>query len=296
MRTDGPVVIATDFSEHSAQTVRWGAQTAEQRGAPVLLVHSYRDPSEAAVWGWYPMVPDTHEFEQEILAQLRDLRDTVVTEHPTLSVDVRLMRGPVVAALRELSEDAQLLVLGAHGYGRRPAIGSVSGQLVTYATCPVTLVRSPGGDEHGEQAPEAPVVVGVDGSRSSIVAARLAAQEAARRRRPLHVLHARPAPPDPHGYGEVPPFDVRHTPDDPTHAAALAVADELRSAHPSVTVTLDLRDDDPVHALVDASARAALLVVGSRGLGAFRGLLLGAVSREVVRAAHGVVLVVRDLD
>ncbi|WP_448629474.1 universal stress protein [Cellulomonas soli] len=262
MRTDGPVVIATDFSEHSEQTVAWGVQEALTRHAPVLLVHSYRDPSEAAAWGWYPMVPDTHEYEQEMLGQLRQVRDTVVAGEPGLSVEVRLMRGPVVPALRELSSQAQLLVLGAHGQGRRPGLGSISGQLVTYATCPVALVR-----RHAPVATDAPVVVGVDGSRSSLVAARLAAQEAARRDRPLHVLHARPVPADPHGRGPASDALAHAAPDDPTHAAARAVADELHSAHPSVTVSLDPRDDDPVHALVDASRDADLLVVGSRGLG-----------------------------
>lgn len=299
MRTDGPVVIATDFSEHSDQTVRWGVATAASRHAHVLLVHAYRDPSEAAAWGWYPMVPDTHEHEQDLLAQLRDVRDKLRADHPGLAVEVRLMRGPVVPALRELSSDAQLLVLGAHGQGRRPGLGSISGQLVTYAACPVALVH------HLDESSDAPVVVGVDGSRSSLVAARLAAQEASRRGRGLTVLHARPTPADPYGRGYSPaPDDVgdgtaavaQVGADDPTHAAARAVAEELQAAHPSVHVGLDLRDDDPVHALVSASQDTDLLVVGSRGLGAFRGLLLGAVSREVVRGAHGVVLVVREPD
>lgn len=303
MRTDGPVVIATDFSEHSEQTVRWGAQTAASRHAPVLLVHSYRDPSEAAAWGWYPMVPDTHEHEQELLAELREARDKLRADHPGLVVEVRLMRGPVVAALRELSGDAQLLVLGAHGQGRRPGLGSISGQLVTYAACPVALVH------RVDETRDAPVVVGVDGSRSSLVAARLAAQEASRRGRALTVLHARPTPADPYGRGYSPesdePDESAGRPgaaapqvgaDDPTHAAARAVAEELQVAHPSIRVGVDLRDDDPVHALVEASRDTDLLVVGSRGLGAFRGLLLGAVSREVVRGAHGVVLVVREPD
>ncbi|MGN8245616.1 universal stress protein [Cellulomonas soli] len=290
MRTDGPVVIATDFSQHSEQTVRWGVDAARTRHAAVLLVHSYRDPSEAAAWGWYPMVPDTQEYEQEMLTQLHAVRDEIRAREPGVPVEVRLMRGPVVPALRELSSQAQLLVLGAHGQGRRPGLGSISGQLVTYATCPVALVRT------AHAAADAPVVVGVDGSRSSLVAARLAAQEAARRGRPLRVLHARPVPADPHGRGPAVDGTAHLSPDDPTHAAARAVADELHSAHPSVTVSLDLRDDDPVHALVEASREADLLVVGSRGLGAFRGLLLGAVSRDVVRAAHGVVLVVRDPD
>jgi nucleotide-binding universal stress UspA family protein len=66
--------------------------------------------------------------------------------------------------------------------------------------------------------------------------------------------------------------------------------------HPDLQVHLDLRDDDPPRALVDAARTAQLLVVGSRGLGAFRGMLLGAVSNEVLRTAEGTVLVVHAVD
>jgi nucleotide-binding universal stress UspA family protein len=59
-------------------------------------------------------------------------------------------------------------------------------------------------------------------------------------------------------------------------------------------VRVELVDDRPAHALVDASMRSSLVVVGSRGLGAFRGMLLGSVSHEVVRNATGPVLVVPD--
>ena len=54
-------------------------------------------------------------------------------------------------------------------------------------------------------------------------------------------------------------------------------------------------DDDPAHALAHVARGASLLVVGSRGMGAFRGMLLGAVSNEAVRSAPGTVMVVHDL-
>jgi nucleotide-binding universal stress UspA family protein len=59
-------------------------------------------------------------------------------------------------------------------------------------------------------------------------------------------------------------------------------------------VELVLCDDDPVPTLLAESRAAQLVVVGSRGLGVFRGMLLGAVSAEVVRSSSCSVLVLRD--
>ncbi|WNB86958.1 universal stress protein [Cellulomonas sp. ATA003] len=73
------------------------------------------------------------------------------------------------------------------------------------------------------------------------------------------------------------------------------MASALRAEHPRLDVRLELVDDDPAHALTQMSHGAVLLVVGSRGLGAFRGMLLGSVSNEVVRSAPGTVLVVHDV-
>jgi nucleotide-binding universal stress UspA family protein len=49
----------------------------------------------------------------------------------------------------------------------------------------------------------------------------------------------------------------------------------------------------PAQVLLDAAADAALLVVGSRGLGGVRGMLLGSVSQHVVARAACPVVVVR---
>jgi nucleotide-binding universal stress UspA family protein len=64
-------------------------------------------------------------------------------------------------------------------------------------------------------------------------------------------------------------------------------------AHPSVTVEYRVALGQPAETLIRIAARARMLVVGSRGLGGFRSLLLGSVSEQCVRHALCPVLVVR---
>lgn len=64
--------------------------------------------------------------------------------------------------------------------------------------------------------------------------------------------------------------------------------------HPQVPVSVRLVPSTPAHALIAASAEARLVVVGSRGRGGFRGLLLGSVARQLIHHSHSPVAVVRD--
>ena len=67
----------------------------------------------------------------------------------------------------------------------------------------------------------------------------------------------------------------------------------VRAGHPTVAVTPILAEGPPAAALLQAGADAGLLVVGTRGHGAFTSLLLGSVSHAVVHAAALPVAVVR---
>lgn len=138
------------------------------------------------------------------------------------------------------------------------------------------------------------VAVGVDGSQSSITALRQAADEACLRGAVLHVLRAwtmrtvpRPADCPP---GRVPSI-VEYEREALRRTRAL-VADELGAA-PRCPVEVHVVHAPSAQALVAASERADLLVVGHRGRGGFGGLLLGSVAEQCVRHAHCPVLVVR---
>ena len=286
MRTIGPVVIALDGRAHSASTLAWGIAEAVRRRAGVVLTQVVDSPWTSTFWGAYPGI-DALDAEVEAKEYLSHLEHREAARHPGLDISIEVRRGPAVAELRELSVDAQLVVVGAGGPTARGRTGVLGAHLAAHARCPVAVVRH---DPDGPVSPEAPVVVGVDGSPASLEAARVGASEAWMRRRALVVAHARPTIRDPLGGGSAPPSDA----DDRTHQAARRVHASLTGENPGLDIRLELVDDDPANALVSLGRRSALLVMGTRGLGSFRGMLLGSVSADVIRSASCPVLVVHD--
>lgn len=139
-----------------------------------------------------------------------------------------------------------------------------------------------------------PVVVGIDGSPTGQLALDWAAAEAVRRARPLHLLHAYGWPfPDipqlPEAYMSRFGRDVQAAGAQLLEIHAVAVS----ATNPELTVTTQLSGDLPSAALLAAARTAATVVVGSRGLGGFAGLLVGSVSVQVATHAECPVVVVR---
>ena len=115
------------------------------------------------------------------------------------------------------------------------------------------------------------VLVGVDGSEGSDRALAWAAAEAERSGAILQVVTAfKP------GYEFITPDEVRKS--------MLQVIDratsQVAALAPTVKVEGDYHEGPPAEVLINAGHHADLLVVGSRGQGGFRGLLLGSVSQQ----------------
>lgn len=134
------------------------------------------------------------------------------------------------------------------------------------------------------------VVVGVDGSDHSRHALDHAFEAARRVGAKVTVVHAYQVPMPVPLYG-VPPVTTR-TRDDHERAAR-GVLDQTVGTHPrDLDIECIVTPRPPAPALVRLASGADLLVVGSRGRGGFKQLLLGSTSHQVVTHATCPVLVV----
>jgi nucleotide-binding universal stress UspA family protein len=138
------------------------------------------------------------------------------------------------------------------------------------------------------------IVVGVDGSEHSERVLEWAMKEAALRQAPLNVITVHQVASSPWtGSPIVYPEDKPEQ--DRVRQAAEAEVSKVGSkldAKPS-SVTITAVNGLAAKAMIDASADADLVVVGSRGGGGFRGLTMGSVSSQVVNHAACPVVVVR---
>jgi nucleotide-binding universal stress UspA family protein len=132
------------------------------------------------------------------------------------------------------------------------------------------------------------IVVGVDGSEPSKDALRWAARQAELTGAELLAITAWHFPTT---YWAVVPEGIDFA-GEAGKALDKAIAEVLGDS-PSVKVRTSVFNGSAAVALIDASADAELVVVGSRGHGAFSGMLIGSVSEHVVTQASCPVLVVR---
>lgn len=211
---------------------------------------------------------------------------------PDLDVTPVFKIGAPAAVLIEQSSTARLLVIGATLQSRlqRLLLGSVSLACIQHAKCPVVVV--PRGYK---TRPLTQIVVGVDGSPASAKAVAFA----------LSIAEATGA-----SLTCVTGWNIefvdgimvtdRDSPAWKTTETKYAdmvhhVVDPLAAHCPDVAVTVDVRPVWPAYAVLESADEvdADLVVVGSRGLGGFLGLLLGSVGKRVIEHANRPVAIVR---
>lgn len=270
------VAVGYDGSAQSEAAVRWAAVEARLRDVPLTVVHAWE--MYAAVGPMAIPVADLRLAAEEVLAQgvKHALKETG-------DVHAVLGRGGPATALMEAAAGAELVVVGSRGRGGFAGLvlGSTAAELAAHAPCPVVVVR--------ERRAEGPVVVGVDGSRASLEALGLAFAEAKLRDAEVVAVVAWPADLEP---GPAPLLDAGALREFAGERLVRLVA-PWREKFPDVPVRTEVVIGQPREVLIAEAENAGLLVVGSRGLGGFRGLLLGSVGHALLHHAASPVAVVR---
>jgi len=279
-----PILVGVDGSPESIEATRWGVAEAAMRGHPLVVVCVYFWPAPAL-----PLSRQPADLTEDTLRQDADrvVADVIgATRNPDIDVPITASTVPGLPAYKliELSERASMIVVGHRGHGGFAGLrlGSVAANVAAHAACPVAVVRSAATGATAART----VLVGVDGPGSADAVLGFAFDEASRRDSALRALTARERPNWPIG---------SEAADWPATAAAnlSALMRPWEEKFPNVPVEQVVSHERPTAALVDAAARADVLIVGSRGHGGFAGLLLGSVSQQVINHAPIPVVVVR---
>ena len=135
------------------------------------------------------------------------------------------------------------------------------------------------------------IVVGVDGSETSRAALTWAIEEAILRRASIRIVTAWQIPEAVY-LGALIPDSLTPGLEEAAEDIQASVLAEVDAD--DVRIVADVFEGDPSQVLIDAAKDAEMLVVGSRGLGAFRELVLGSVSQRCAHHAPCPVVVVRS--
>jgi nucleotide-binding universal stress UspA family protein len=283
------IVVGVDESAAAKVAVQWATRDAELRKIPITLVHAISP--ELATWPNVRLPAGLARWQRDRGRRLVDEAFKVVeaaSQHggPT-EVHREILASAAVPTLVDLSKEAELVVTGCRGSARSPGqlLGSVSSGLLRYAHCPVAIVH----DEDPSHPSQAPVLVGVDGSSASELATAIAFDEASRRNVGLVALHAWSDA----DVSEWPGIDWPAT----QSMAEEILAERLAGWHeeyPDVPLSRAVVCDKPGRQLVQRSADAQLVVVGSRGRGGFAEMLVGSVGEAVAQMAQVPVIVARE--
>jgi nucleotide-binding universal stress UspA family protein len=283
------IVVGVDGSEGSFEALIWATHHAQRTGLPLKVVTVTEMPAVYTAAG-VPALPPGSTFD-DLVQQGVDVNLRAVDDAKAFDLGIEVsgtsVVGTPVVNLVEATSPGDVLVVSATSQKGRmtDVLGSVATGVVHRAHGPIVVV-------HGPVAHDAPVrriIVGIDGWDESKVALDWACDLATQVGAAIELVHG----------WEYPYRTKDTTADSPKtemlrDATALAdgVVAELSVERRRTVTSTHIVEGAASDALIDASKGADLLVVGSRGRGGVRSLLLGSVSRKVVQHAECTVVVI----
>lgn len=293
------VMVGVDGTAESLHALDWAAGYARDTGCTLHLVSSFMLPGFTGSYTFahdIPMVDDPYAR--------RYVEDLLVRAHKRVveigvPATTEVTTGDATSVLAERSAGRRFVVIGARGAGGfvERLLGTVSANLPVRAQCPTVVVPlhadadDDGGADDRDAVRRRRIVVGADGSEPSAAAVEAAVAQAQDWGAEVVVARAVTMV----GWSHSPWLDTgfRDSVMEAARAETDRLRERLRAAYPDVVTSTDVVEGHAVDVLVAASRDADLLVVGSRGRGGIRGLVLGSTSQAVLRRSRCPVLVPR---
>jgi len=294
------VLVGLNGSPNSLQTLDWAAAFAKALGWSLHIVCSYSLPQFPIghIESGYHQIDDG-AVQEHAKSVLRRARDRVAPLG--IEVTAAMAHGDPAGVLVEMSKDYGLAVVGAkksRGLTER-ILGSVSSAMPAYSRCPVLVVphgKPVSYNDPNNRTPFIPkiqrIVVGVDGSDAATTAMGVGAQQAKAWGAELIAVAGVPVGSTANALNWMPQtLDHEQVLADVRAGMDVAI-NRLEGKNPGLSVRRIVLDGTGAELLVEFSQAADLIVVGSRGRGGFRGLLLGSTSQAVLHNSACPVLVV----
>ena len=282
---NGTIVVGVEGTEPSRVALRWSMKRATATDSDVRLVNVV-DSEWAGVGA--RILEDMHADAEHLLEREAEYARSLA---PGVPVDTELREGDLMDELIAASRDCDLIAVGTHktGFIHGKVFGSRSLQLAAAAHAPVAIVpQTSRRDGQG-------IVVGVDESDAGRSAIRFATAEAERTRQPLTFVRATDAPGLPEDRD-----DEQRERDRYFEGQAKAILSEASDIAKSVDPTVEVRARTvrrpAAEALLDSSASADLLVIGSSRREGSARRMLGSVSHDVLINLVGPTIVVQGDD
>jgi nucleotide-binding universal stress UspA family protein len=268
------IVVGVDGSARSTTALRWAAELAARSGRRVRAVGSWQYPAGSALPTSDAALDDPEAMDRMVRRTLdRAVGDGVPEGVP---VEREVVRGPAPMALLPRAEHprADLLVVGSRGLGGFSGLllGSVSRQCLEHAQGPVVVVP-----DGATPTPPRRVVVGADGSAGSAAALEWASALARAVGAEVVAVHVLPD-----DRGDVRP-DVHDDLVVEAREDLTAWCKPLADAGVPHEALVELGDPRSVLLEVTEAREGDLVVLGARGAGRVRHLLLGSVAAAVTR-------------
>ncbi|MBJ8346986.1 universal stress protein [Antrihabitans sp. YC2-6] len=154
------IIVGIDGSTAAIRAAEWAATEAADRDIPLRLVYVAEPNGEDPVAG----APNTEfDYGRDALEAAR----RAVEHRDAVKVESELLHGKVDSTLAELSEGAEMVVVGSVGIGffAEMILGSTASSLARTARCAVAIVRAP--HRYAEVPSAGPIVVPIE-SRSPV--------------------------------------------------------------------------------------------------------------------------------